>query len=197
MSFRAAKRVGHDWTVSYQPEEIEVMEVVRDHRQACDGFTTAVLSAAGRWDAPSPCTEWDARGVLEHVIGFHDVLLLGPLEAKPDRPKDDPEARWAVTVDALFSTLSRPGVVDPKRESLLGVLTTDVLVHTWDLARAVRTEVTLDPRLCQIGLERALGHREQFEESDMFGPSVPVQQDARVQDRLLGFMGRDPRWSAG
>src|ERR1700681_1802660 len=101
-------------------------DVIQDHRQACDGFTAAVGSAAGRWDAPSPCTEWDSRGVLEHVIGFHDVLLLRPLEAKPDRPKDDPDARWAVTVDALFSALSRPGVVDAQRGSLLSVLTTDV-----------------------------------------------------------------------
>jgi hypothetical protein len=22
------------------------------------------------WPAPSPCTEWDARAVVEHVIGF-------------------------------------------------------------------------------------------------------------------------------
>ena len=170
-------------------------DVIQDHRRASDGFTTAVRSAVGRWDAPSPCTEWDARDVLEHVIGFHDVLLLRPLEAKPDRPKDDPEARWAVTVDALFSALSRPGALNAERESLLGILTTDVLVHTWDLCRAIGVDVTLDSRLCRIGLERAVAHRNEFEASDMFGPPVPVADDASIQDRLLGFFGRDPDWS--
>jgi hypothetical protein len=47
--------------------------------------------------------------------------------------KDDPVARWGVTVDAPFAVLALPEVLDPQRGSLLGVLTTDVLVHTWDL----------------------------------------------------------------
>jgi uncharacterized protein (TIGR03086 family) len=171
-------------------------DVLADYRQSCDGFTAVVHATAGRWDAPSPCTAWDARGVLEHVIGFHDVLLLRPLDAKPARPKDDPEARWAVTADALFAVLGRPGVLDEKRRSLLGVLATDVLVHTWDLARAVGLDVTLDPRLSQIGLDRALANKQQFAESEMFGPPVTVPDDASVQDRLLGFFGRDPNWSS-
>lgn len=170
-------------------------DVVADHRAACGAFGAVVARAGERWGAPSPCTEWDARGVLEHVIGFHDVLLLRPLDAKPARPKDDPERRWAVTVEALFDALGRPGVLDKKRRSLLGVLTTDVLVHTWDLAKATGGEVTLDERLCQVGLERAVAHQGQFEASDMFGPPVAVAEDAPVQDRLLGFFGRDPHWS--
>jgi hypothetical protein len=149
---------------------VDMTDVLADHRQACDGFTVAVQAGAGHWDAPSPCTEWEAKGVLEPVIGFHDTLLLRPLEAKPSRPKDDPQARRALTVDALFEVLSRPGVLDEKRRSLLSVLTTDVLVHTWDLGKAVSVEVTLDPRLCQIGLERALANKEQFEGPDMFSP---------------------------
>jgi len=28
----------------------------------------------------------------------------------------------------------------------------------------------------------------------MFGPPVSVPDDAPVQDRLLGFFGRDPAW---
>lgn len=171
-------------------------DVIGDHRQACEGFTAAVSSVRGRWDAASPCTEWNARGVLEHVIGFHDVLLLRPLAAKPARPKDDPEARWSVTVDALFAALLRPGVLDEQRESLLGVLTTDVVVHTWDLCKAVGGEVALDTRLCQIGLDRAEANKKQFEESDMFAAPVPVPEDASVQDRLLSLFGRDPGWSA-
>jgi uncharacterized protein (TIGR03086 family) len=171
-----------------------VIDVLRDHRRVCDGFTVVARSVGDHWGAPSPCTEWDARGVLEHVIGFHDVLLLRPLGAKPARPKDDPEARWTVTVHALFDALSRPEVLDARRQSLLGTLTTDVLVHTWDLGKAIGVDVTLDPRLCQMGLERARANREQFEQSAMFAPAVSVPEEARAQDRLLGFFGRDPRW---
>jgi uncharacterized protein (TIGR03086 family) len=172
-----------------------VSEVVGQHRQACGAFAEAVKGASGHWDLPSPCTGWDARGVLEHVIGFHDVLLLKPLDAKPTRPKDDPDARWSVTVEALFSALARPGVLDAPRESLLGILTTEVLVHTWDLSRAAGREVTLDPALAQIGLERALANQASFAASDMFGPPVAVADGASVQDRLLGVFGRDPAWA--
>ena len=172
----------------------EMTDLIQDHRQACDGFTSAVQAAKGRWKAPSPCTEWDARGILEHVIGLHDVLVLKPLDAKPDRPKDDPVGRWTLTMETLFSTLARPGLLDQKG-TLIGVLTTDVVVHTWDLSRAVGFDAMLDERLCRIGLDRAIAHKKQFEESDMFGTAVAVAVDASVQDRLLGFFGRDPAWT--
>lgn len=169
-------------------------DVLHDHRRACDGFTAMLRRIDGRWATPTPCTEWDARGVLEHVIGFHDVLLLRPLGAKPTRPRDDPLSRWAVTVDALFGALARPGVLDEKGD-LVGVLTTDVLVHTWDLSMAIGEPLVLEPDLCQIGLDRAMSHRDQFATSGMFDPPVPVAAGASVQDRLLGFLGRDPSWS--
>lgn len=172
-----------------------MIDVVEGHRRACDGFTGAVGAASGRWEARSPCAEWDARGVLEHVIGFHDALLLKPLGAKPTRPKDDPIARWSTTVDALFSALGSPGVLDDQRWSLLGVLTTDVLIHTWDLSRATGREVMLDAGLCKISLERAEANREKFAGSDMFGPPVAVADEASLQNKLLGLLGRDPRWT--
>jgi len=177
-------QTGHDPT----------MTVLDDHHDACDGLTQVVHAVGERWDAPSPCSEWDARGVLEHVIGFHDVLLLRPLASKPNRPKDDPVARWNVTVTALGTALT-PDVMDAEREGLLGILATDVLIHTWDVARAIGADVTLDERLCAIGLERALAHQDQFAGSDMFGPQLDVPATATTQDRLLGLFGRDPQWS--
>jgi hypothetical protein len=63
-------------------------EVAGRHLQVCQRFTEAVASAAGKWERPSPCECWDARGVVEHVIGFHDVLLLRPIGAKPQRPSE-------------------------------------------------------------------------------------------------------------
>jgi uncharacterized protein (TIGR03086 family) len=164
---------------------------VDKHRRACDGFTRAVASASDQWHAPSPCDGWDARAVLEHVIGFHDVLILRPLAAKPTRSRDDPVARWTVTVDALFVALARPDAVNPE---LLRALTTDVLVHTWDLGRATGHEVTLDPELCEIGFRRATENEARFATSDMFGTPVEVPPNARIQDRLLGLFGRDPHW---
>ena len=168
-------------------------DLIANHRRACDGFSEIVSLASGRWNAPSPCTDWDARGVLEHVIGFHDQLLLKPLDAKPERPKDDPQQRWLVTVQAIFDALAKPEALEDNRASPVGVLTTDVLVHTWDLATAVGVEVELEPDLCQIGYARAVENQDRLAASDMFGPPVAVAEDADVQSKLLGIFGRDPR----
>lgn len=170
-------------------------QVVADHRTACEGFSAVVHKVGSKWNAPSPCGEWDARAVLEHVIGFHDVLLLRPLDAKPARSKDDPVARWRVTVEAVFTALTRPDVVNVERALLLGVLTSEVLVHTWDLARAIGVNVTLDARLCEIGLERASANADNLAASEMFGPQVEVHGDAPIQNRLVATFGRDPQWS--
>src|SRR6478736_2777556 len=100
-------------------------DLVQQHRRACDGFTRVVDQAHGQWSAPSPCTEWDARGVVEHVIGTQITMLLDPLGGKPALPHDDPSARWRVTVEAVFAALAEPDALDDKRAGLLGVLTTD------------------------------------------------------------------------
>jgi uncharacterized protein (TIGR03086 family) len=135
--------------------------------------------------------------VVEHVIGFHDVLVLRPLGAKPIRPEDDPVVRWELTVDALFGALAPVEAVTPDRVSLLGdALTTDVLVHTWDLAKAIGVEVSLDEELCERGRLTAMVHHKKLEASDMFGPAVPVADSASAPDRLVGLFGRDPARSA-
>lgn len=179
-------------------------ETIARHRAACEGFSAIVGQADGSWESRSPCSEWDARGVMEHVIGFHDVLLLRPTGTKPSRPKDDPVGRWAVTVPAIDSAVERisaeSGAADADRPPvdlgrLLPMLTTDVLVHTWDLARAVGVDHRLDPELCEISYELARSNEERLRAQGMFGPAVPVTEDADAPTRLIAFLGRDPEWT--
>ena len=181
------------------------------HLEVCRRFTDAVEDVAGRWDRPTPCSDWDTRGVLEHVIGFHDVMLLRPFDTKPHRPDDDPEERWSVTFDALEIVLTRPGVFDgtievpPRGDTpattvnaarLVPILSQDVLVHTWDLARAVHADDRLDPDLCSMFLARLPADPDALAASGMFAPPVTVPDGADAQMRLLARLGRDPHWSA-
>lgn len=184
-------------------------EIAGRHLRVCERFTEAVVAAKGHWDRPSPCDAWDARGVVEHVIGFHDVLLLRPMGAKPERPKDDPVQRWVVTQDALRDLFARPGLFDgpidvpavgnnaPSRldaAPLVAALTQDVLVHTWDLARAVGADAHLDPELCQRYLDRLPADPDALVANGMFAPPVTVSSDADPQSKLLARLGRDPDW---
>ncbi len=94
---------------------------------------------------------------------------------------------------ALFPALEQPGVLD-QRVLLIGIVTTDVLIHSWDLTRAVGADVPLDPGLCQSGYDRAVVNQKLLEESGALGVPVAVPDDAPVQDRLLGLFGRNPDW---
>jgi hypothetical protein len=143
--------------------------------------------------------------VLEHVIGFHDVLLLTPFEAKPARPRDDPVARWEVTFEAIVTVLGpdgplgdagpgRAGSEEPKISKLLPLVTSDVLVHTWDLSRSIGAEVVLDGELCRMALEGARRNEEARLASGMFGAPVDLPEGADDQSLLVAQMGRDPSW---
>jgi uncharacterized protein (TIGR03086 family) len=175
------------------------------HGRACQGFSAVVNQAEGGWDNPSPCAEWDARGVVEHVIGFHDVLLLRPMGTKPSRPRHDPKERWAVTVSAILATLDQPSphpaatTGDPSPSDLgrlLPMLTLDVLVHSWDLARAVGVEPQLDPEFCRIAYQAVRSNDHRLRTSGMFGPAVAVADDADPTTLLVAFLGRDPAWKS-
>ncbi|OBK49757.1 hypothetical protein A5655_01675 [Mycobacterium sp. 1081908.1] len=169
-------------------------DVAELHLAACRRFGEAVDSADGKWDRRSPCDEWDARGVLEHVIGFHDVLILRPLGLKPDRPRDDPRVRWRLTYDALTEALQSGGAPGLDAYRLMPNLTRDVLVHTWDLARAVDADDRLDPGWCERFYVDLPTDPQALTASGMFGPPVAAGSEIDAQAMLLARLGRDPAW---
>jgi uncharacterized protein (TIGR03083 family) len=179
-------------------------DVAELHLAVCRRFGEAVRSAHGKWDRRSPCDEWDARAVLEHVIGFHDVLVLRPLGLKPTRPRGgtsrlrgkDPQVRWQLTYDSLTEALA-PGRATPLDAHQLPKLTRDVLVHTWDLARAVGAQDRLDPGWCELFYADLPADPQASSPSGMFKAPHAVDNEASeidVQARLLARLGRDPSW---
>lgn len=134
--------------------------------------------------------------MLEHVIGFHDVLLLRPLGLKPDRP-GEPQARWQLTYESLAEALASREVTQLDAYRLMPNLTRDVLVHTWDLARAVGADDRLDPRWCELCYAGLPTDHDALIASGMFNGPVAVGGDADVQAKLLARLGRNPSWSNG
>jgi uncharacterized protein (TIGR03086 family) len=160
---------------------------IERHRRACEGFSRVADQVTDdQWDRATPCTDWDARALVEHVIGFHEVLLLRPMGVRAHRPRTGPAARWRATCDALFAALTEPVAV-------LGALTTDVMVHTWDLARAVDIDPELDDAMCREAVA-ALRDRDLPRDDGMFSPAVCVPDDADPVVQLIASYGRDPAW---
>lgn len=75
---------------------------------------------------------------------------------------------------------------------------TDLVVHGWDIAVASGQSFSCQPRL----LEAACGFVQWTVAANpqgapgLFGPPVPVPDDAPLLDRLVGLTGRDPAWGA-
>ena len=68
----------------------------------------------------------------------------------------------------------------------------DILIHTWDLARATGQDETLDPtevRDLFAGMEPM---DEFLRQSGHYGPRVDVPPEADDQTKLIAFTGRHP-----
>lgn len=178
--------------------------LVERHGRACRGFTVVVDDVApGGWAVLTPCTEWDAGALVEHVIGFHEFLLLRPLGVRARRPREDPAARWRATHVAIGQALAQPALLEPvdyfdaqarRPVDVLDAITADVVIHTWDLGRAVGVDPALDGELLARAYDTARA-ADAAHGGGLFAPAVPVSSGATMQDRLVALRGRDPAWS--
>ncbi len=80
----------------------------------------------------------------------------------------------------------------PLPQAISRFYTNDVLMHTWDLARATGQDERLDEERCRQLYEGMLPMDDVLRQSGQYGPKVPVPEDADWQTRLLGFIGRTP-----
>jgi len=166
------------------------------------------VSAAQLAD-PTPCTEWDVRALVDHVIGGPVYLLaaLGESVDGPGGPAGAPGERLAQSYAQLrgrcLGALRRPSAAEVRCLSPLGFEWSvaeatagtfmDQLVHTWDLATATGQDTRLDPMLVDACIALFLPEMpERGRAAGLIGPAVPVPEDAPAQDRLLGAMGRHP-----
>jgi uncharacterized protein (TIGR03086 family) len=171
----------------------------------------------GQWGLPTPCPEWTVRALANHMTrGNLNYLLLvrGGSGAEFLRLRDaealgdDPAGAYGRSVRACGEEFARPGALERTLDYPLGELTarqalavrtTDTVVHTWDLARALDSDDTLDPGLVAwiddnlqdiyAGLAEtpvAVDTTHRF-----FAPPVPGRRTSR-QDRLLALLGRTP-----
>ena len=187
-------------------------EIAARFEKVAAGFTTRVEAVpADRWEQAAPCEGWVARDVVRHLVEWlpGPGFLLGTFEVETGpipSVEADPAAAWAVVRDAIQRALDDPAVATrvrdcgpPGRLSLEAAVdmtcTPDVLIHTWDLARATGLDERLDPDEVhrQLAGIEALPPEvdEAMRSSGHYGPRVTVAHDADEQTRLLAFMGRE------
>jgi uncharacterized protein (TIGR03086 family) len=182
--------------------------------EAIDGFGQRLGAVDdSQWNAPTPCGEWDVRTLANHVVG--ELLWVSPLlegttiaevgdRFDGDILGDDPLGAWASAAADARSAASEPGAQErtvhlsfgdvPASEYLCQV-TSDLVIHSWDLAQAVRADDRLQPTLVAFVDDYLSPQIEVWRSAGAFGPAVDVGPDAGTQDRLLAQTGRSPDWA--
>lgn len=177
------------------------------HRRVAATFTDRVVATTD-WDAPTPVPEWRARDVVAHLVTwFPPFLAAGSGIELPAGPpvSDQPAQAWRHQSAAIQAVLDDPGTErrvfahvhlpeTPLAEAVDRFYTTDVLLHTWDLARAGGQHHGLDPAECAELLASMLPMDAVLRASGHYGPRRPVAEDADATARLMAFIGRDPDW---
>jgi uncharacterized protein (TIGR03086 family) len=154
---------------------------------------------------PTPCAKWTVQDLLDHLVGGAGYLLAAATGDQPAQPpgQADP-ARFAAGFAAVLDAVARPGATERRCMSPLGFEWSigealagtfmDVLVHTWDLATATGQDTRLDPDLVRACWDMFIPEMpERGRQAGLIGPDVAVPDDAPLQDRLLGALGRGPR----
>ena len=172
------------------------------YRTLADAFEAKVAAVPpDRWDDQSPCDEWTARQLVDHVVDVHGMMLKPLDRTLSDRP-DDPLGAFQSARADLEAVLDDPALAGTEYDGQFGTTKVedtidrfmgfDLVVHGWDLARATGQDETLDPDKCAEMLEGMLPIDEALRQSGHYGPRVEVPEDADVQTRLLAFIGRTP-----
>jgi uncharacterized protein (TIGR03086 family) len=178
-----------------------------EHREIAGAFTDRVVGTTD-WDVPAPVGGWLARDVVRHLVEWFPAFLEGGTGITlPTGPSvdDDPVGAWkthSVAVQELLDDpataekmLSNPHIGEmPLEQAISRIYTSDVFMHTWDLARATGQDDRLDADRCQMMFEGMQPMDEMLRASGQYGPRVAVPDDADPQTKLLGFIGRDPEW---
>ena len=176
-----------------------------EHRWVAAGFTDRVKGASD-WDAPAPVEGWAARDVVRHLVEWFPSFLkagAGVELAHGPSVDEDPVAAWKVHADAVQAllddpatpskVLSNPHIGDvPLDQAVDQFYTSDVFMHTWDLARATGQDERLDPEKCAVLLAGMEPIDEVLRQSGQYGPKVDVPADSDVQTKMLAFIGRNP-----
>ena len=178
-------------------------ELADRYVKVADAFTRVVDAVPDdAWYRPAPCERWVARDVVRHLVEWVPGFFGERWGIAVDAPSvdDDPAGAWHALDDALRAALAgddsivRDKGFGPRtlEETVGQIVTGDVLVHTWDLARATGGDERLDPDEVHRMFEGMAPMEEAMRASGHFGPRVDVAAEADEQTRLLAFTGRRP-----
>jgi uncharacterized protein (TIGR03086 family) len=164
---------------------------------------------------PTPCPAYTVADLLDHVEGLARAFTIaaekthvpggttGPM-VDGARLGDDWRTRIPARLEALAEAWRKPDAWEGMTEAggvglpapVAGLVAlNEVVVHGWDLARALDRPYSVDDAAAAACLEFVTPSDDSPTPPEgAFGPPVEVPADASLLDRLVGANGRDPGW---
>ena len=179
------------------------MDSLVAHQRAQDVFAS-VLANVGpqQLGDPTPCSEWAIRDLIEHVVGGNERVAQwsGVYHQPPVRPTNLVDAHRAAAA-AAHEAFARAGGMDFVFDLpfgkvpgcvFIGMRTSDVLAHAWDLAAATGQSTDLDPELVaeELPVVRERVRPEFRGPGRPFGEEQPCPSGRPPADQFAALLGR-------
>lgn len=188
-----------------------------DLRPATDQLARLVAAVPDQaLDAPTPC-DGTVGDLLDHIGGLAPAFTAAarkdpdPAGREPRADASSLPADWRARIPAALGAMgtawqdpaawtgtTTAGGIDLTGEECGLVALDEVVVHGWDLARATGLPWEVDDTSLEAVHRFVLAFaapEAEPQREGLFGPVVPVPDDARLLDRVLGLTGRDPAWA--
>ncbi|KIZ15057.1 TIGR03086 family metal-binding protein [Streptomyces natalensis] len=187
-------------------------EILRTHGEALQLFGSRVhVIRDDQWDAPTPCTEWSVRDLVNHVTAeqlwvprlVRDGATLAEVGTvfDGDQLGTDPAAVWDRAAVAAVAAFSAAGALNrtvhlsygsSPADAYCAQMMADAVVHAWDLSRAIGAEEALPGHLATAALREVEPYAPGLGASGLFAPAIEPPADADDLIRLLCLLGRRP-----
>lgn len=160
-----------------------------------EAFDTRYDAVGDRWDDATPCDEWTVRQLVDHATGVQ-AMMGGALGGQAGA-----EDGWPAIRDTMASALAEPGALDGNidhpalgtmpRQQVLGIAIADLLIHTWDLSRAIGADETLPSDVVPVVYQGLQAMPAEFVRAPgRFDDAIDAPGDADTQTQMLLFAGR-------
>ena len=193
------------------PDPVAQLErVTQRTKEVASGVTQAQAADA------TPCSQWSVLDLFNHLIGgleFTAGCITGNVpDIRPNEAESSyrGETNVAVLIRAYHAAVDRalelaaaPGALErtamtpfgemPVARIMMGTVM-DQLVHCWDLARATGQDTALDSEMVEFayGMLVSGGFADMGRQAGFVGPEISVPDDSSLQDKMIGYMGRQP-----
>jgi uncharacterized protein (TIGR03086 family) len=168
---------------------------------------------SSQFGLPTPCTEWDVRALLNHLILWtsyslearaHGESVGQDLMDRDFAAEPGFAAAYRAQLDRALAAWSDPAVWQRSLD-VMGSATpaadvaalnlAEMVLHGWDLAAATGQRYQVGDRAAEAALQAVAANAELFRQYKGFADPVEVADSAPALDRVLALSGRDPAWT--